>query len=107
MSAGMRYEDAGGAAALPPRVCLAEYEVVHADLWPAPMARLWDKALAEMNPGALLVSNSFPIPGVMPEFEVTVDDATGSARYGYRIPERGPAARGGRAPSPGSGVPAR
>jgi predicted O-methyltransferase YrrM len=89
------------------RIHLAEYDVVYAYLSPAPMARLWDKAVAEMNPGALLVSNSFPIPGVVPEFEVQVDDATGSALYGYRIPERAPALPGGRPPIPGSGASAR
>lgn len=89
------------------RIDLAEYDVVYAYLSPAPMARLWDKALAEMNPGALLVSNSFPIPGVVPDFEVMVDDATGSALYGYRIPERVPAAVGWRPLVSGTGVPAR
>ena len=30
------------------------------------MAALWDKAHAEMRPGARLISNSFAVPGVEP-----------------------------------------
>mgnify|MGYP006204041339 CR=1 FL=1 len=48
------------------RVDLAEYDVVYCFLSPAPMAALWDKAHAEMRPGALLISNSFAVPGVEP-----------------------------------------
>ena len=45
---------------------LAAYDAVYAYLSPAPMARLWDKVQAEMRPGGLFVSNSFPFPGVAP-----------------------------------------
>lgn len=48
------------------RVDLAEYDVVYCFLSPAPMAALWDKARAEMRPGARLISNSFAVPGVEP-----------------------------------------
>lgn len=41
---------------------LSAYDIVYAYLSPAPMARLWDKARAEMKPGSLLISNSFAIP---------------------------------------------
>jgi hypothetical protein len=40
---------------------LAEYDIVYAYLSPAPMARLWDKALLEMKPGSLFISNTFAI----------------------------------------------
>lgn len=40
---------------------LANYDIVYAYLSPAPMARLWDKALLEMKPGSLFISNTFAI----------------------------------------------
>jgi hypothetical protein len=40
---------------------LAKYDIVYAYLSPAPMARLWDKALLEMKPGSLFISNTFAI----------------------------------------------
>jgi hypothetical protein len=42
-------------------VDLARYDIVYAYLSPAPMARLWDKALLEMKPGSLFISNTFAI----------------------------------------------
>jgi hypothetical protein len=42
---------------------LAGQDVVYAFLSPAPMKQLWAKAQAEMTPGSLFVSNSFPVPG--------------------------------------------
>lgn len=53
---------------------LADYDLVYAFLSPAPMARLWAKARAEMSPGARLVSNSFPVPEQMPLAMVDVAD---------------------------------
>ncbi|MDP2787519.1 MAG: class I SAM-dependent methyltransferase [Pseudomonadota bacterium] len=41
---------------------LSAYDIVYAYLSPAPMARLWDKARAEMKPGSLLISNTFAMP---------------------------------------------
>lgn len=55
-------------------VDLADYDVVYAYLSPAPMARLWDKARAEMRPGCLLISNTFEIPGVTPDEIVELHD---------------------------------
>jgi len=62
---------------------LGNYDVVYAFLSPAPMARLWLKAVAEMRPGALLVSNSFPIPGIEPAATRDVDDRRGTRLYLY------------------------
>jgi hypothetical protein len=45
---------------------LAHYDVVYAYLSPAAMDDLWCKALREMRPGSLLISNGFAIPGVRP-----------------------------------------
>lgn len=39
---------------------LCDYDVAYAFLSPVPMPRLWRKALSEMRPGSVLVSNSFP-----------------------------------------------
>lgn len=49
------------------QVDLGAYDVVYAFLSPAPMARLWEKVQAEMKPGSLFISNSFPVPGATPE----------------------------------------
>jgi hypothetical protein len=42
---------------------LSTCDIVYAYLSPAPMARLAAKARAEMQPGSLLISNTFAIPG--------------------------------------------
>ena len=66
------------------RADLASADVVYAFLSPAPMARLWAKACAELPPGALLVANSFPVPGVTPHTTVDVGDRRGTRLYVYR-----------------------
>ncbi|HZP87582.1 MAG TPA: class I SAM-dependent methyltransferase [Burkholderiales bacterium] len=43
---------------------LGGYDVVYGFLSPAPMTDLWKKVRAEMKPGSLFVSNSFPVEGV-------------------------------------------
>ncbi len=43
------------------------FDVVFAYLSPAAMPRLWEKARQEMEPGSLLISAEFPIPGVEAE----------------------------------------
>ena len=53
---------------------LARFDVVYAFLSPAPMARLWDKVRHEMRPGSLFISNSFSVPGVVPDAVVELDD---------------------------------
>lgn len=60
------------------------YALVYAFLSPVPMPRLWAKARAEMNAGALLVSNSFAIQGVAPESTLYVDDGRRTRFYCYR-----------------------
>ncbi|RTL56871.1 MAG: hypothetical protein EKK46_03910 [Rhodocyclaceae bacterium] len=59
-------------------------QLVYAFLSPVPMPRLWEKARAEMSADALLVSNSFAIPDVMPEQVVAVGDARDTQLYCYR-----------------------
>jgi hypothetical protein len=64
---------------------LADAEVVYAFLSPAPMAALWEKVRAEMRPGTLFVSNSFPVPDRTPD---QVIDLPGSTRRLYCYPIR-------------------
>ncbi|HSH71421.1 MAG TPA: class I SAM-dependent methyltransferase [Methylophilaceae bacterium] len=44
----------------------ANYDVIFAYLSPAAMLALWQKASAEMQPGSMLVSLEFEIPGITP-----------------------------------------
>lgn len=67
------------------RESLAPYAVAYAFLSPVPMARLWAKAQVEMRPGSLLVSNSFPVPGVSPAGTLTLADRRRTRLYLYRI----------------------
>ena len=60
------------------RVDLAEFDVVYCFLSPAPMPALWGKARAEMRPGALLISNSFAVPGIEPVEVHELNDWRGS-----------------------------
>jgi len=64
---------------------LGEHDLVYAFLSPVPMPKLWEKAKAEMKPGSLFVSNSFPIPGITPEYIVDVDCSPPRPLYCYRI----------------------
>jgi len=64
------------------RHALTPYDVIYAFLSPAPMARLGEKAAAEMRPGTLLVSNSFPIPDWAAE-TVEVADRRRTQLYCY------------------------
>ena len=63
---------------------LGDYALVYAFLSPAPMQRLWLRAKAGMKPGALLVSNSFAVPGIAPEKVVEVPDSRQTHLYCYR-----------------------
>lgn len=64
---------------------LAHYDVVYAYLSPVPMKSLWKKARQEMQPGSIFISNSFIIPGVLPEKSVKLNDFSGSTLYMWRI----------------------
>lgn len=46
----------------------------YAFLSPAPMSTLWEKALHDMKPGSLPISNTFLIPGITAEEEINVGD---------------------------------
>ncbi len=64
---------------------LADQDVVFAFLSPRVMPRLREKARAEMRPGSLLVSSSFPVPDTPPEQVVEVADWRGTRLYCYRM----------------------
>ncbi|WP_407278868.1 class I SAM-dependent methyltransferase [Aromatoleum evansii] len=66
----------------------APYDLVYAFLSPVPMARVWHKAEQELAPGALVVSNSFPIPGRRPDEVVEVGDGRATRLYVYRVTDR-------------------
>lgn len=61
----------------------SDYDMVYAFLSPVPMAQVWHKARAEMRPGAMLVSNSFPVEGVEPDSVVEVNDRRHTRLYCY------------------------
>lgn len=63
---------------------LGLFEVVYAFLSPAPMAALWQKAVGEMRPDGLLVSNSFAVPDAEPVQTVDVADRRETRLYLYR-----------------------
>jgi len=56
------------------RTPLASYDVVYCFLSPLPMPAIWEKAQAELKPGARLVSNTFGIPGVEPDQTIALGD---------------------------------
>lgn len=64
---------------------LAPYDMVYCFLSPAPMPRLYEKAMREMRPGTFLVSNSFLVPGVEAEETIVVDDSRQTRLYLYRM----------------------
>lgn len=64
---------------------LSDYDVVYAFLSPAPMPALWAKAQREMQPGSLLISNNFPIPGVETSNVIEIDDPRQTRLYCYRL----------------------
>jgi hypothetical protein len=64
---------------------LGEYRVVYAFLSPAPMQALWAKAQREMKPGTILISNTFRIPGAVPELECPLPDRQDAYLLVYRL----------------------
>ncbi|MEW5782357.1 MAG: class I SAM-dependent methyltransferase [Pseudomonadota bacterium] len=64
-------------------VSLGGHAVVYAFLSPAPMPRLWAKAHREMSPGALLISNSFAVPGQPADATIEVADRRNTRLFLY------------------------
>lgn len=65
------------------RAKLGDYDVVYAFLSPVPMADLWKKVEAEMPPGSLFISNTFPVPGIAPSRIIEVDCSPARPLYCY------------------------
>lgn len=66
------------------RQSLHDFALVYAFLSPAPMPQLWAKANTEMVAGALLVSNSFAVPGIPAEGTLQVADRRATRLFCYR-----------------------
>ncbi len=62
-----------------------EYDLVYAFLSPVPMTAVWDKARADLVPGSLLVSNSFPIQEVDASGVIEVGEKRGTQLFVYRV----------------------
>lgn len=67
------------------RCDLSRFDIVYAFLSPAPMAELWEKAKAEMVPGSLFISNSFPIPDLEPQQVIEIDAQPERTLYCYTL----------------------
>ena len=63
----------------------SQFDMVFAYLSPAAMDALWEKAMAEMRPGALLISYEFIISGVKPDI-VIGEEMDGALLYVWRMP---------------------
>lgn len=61
----------------------SQFDVVYVFLSPVPMARVWEKACAEMRPGSRLVSNSFEVPDVTPERVIPARAGGGRTLFVY------------------------
>jgi SAM-dependent methyltransferase len=68
------------------RTDLAQFDVVYCFLSPAPMPRLWAKALAQMPAGSHLVSNTFEVPGVPADRQVELHDWRNSRLLVWQMP---------------------
>lgn len=66
------------------RTSWAGHDLVYAFLSPVPMEAVWRKASRELAADALLLSNSFAVPGIDPAFVVEVDDRRRTRLYAYR-----------------------
>jgi SAM-dependent methyltransferase len=64
---------------------LREASVVFALLSPAPMPELWAKAKREMQPGSLLISHTFEVPGRAPDTQIPIPGRKGAALLLYRM----------------------
>lgn len=63
---------------------LGNYDIVFAYLSPAAMPALWAKAQREMQPGSLLLSLEFPVPGV-PSHDIIHPSRRSPALYLWRF----------------------
>lgn len=64
---------------------LNKADIVYCFLSPVPMPEMHVKAMRELNPGSVLVSNGFPIPGIAPSEVARVADRRKTTLYLYKI----------------------
>ncbi len=64
---------------------LSQHDVVYAYLSPAAMSDVWHKAKREMQPGSLLISNQFEVPGVPPTSTIAVGGQSDSKLLLWRM----------------------
>jgi precorrin-6B methylase 2 len=70
------------------RASLADASAVVCYLYPGGMEKLRPKLEAELQPGTLVVSNTFAVPGWEPAVVHRAPDLYGSPVYVYRMPPR-------------------
>lgn len=68
------------------RCDLSGFDLVYCFLSPAPMAALWQKARMQMRAGALLISNTFEVPGVPADRQIELHDWRRSRLLLWRMP---------------------
>ncbi|MGL1834158.1 class I SAM-dependent methyltransferase [Rhodocyclaceae bacterium SMB388] len=66
----------------------AQYDLIYAFLSPVPMSAVWAKARRELRPGAMLVSNSFPVSETTPARVIDVGDQRATRLFVYVQPDR-------------------
>jgi SAM-dependent methyltransferase len=65
---------------------LEGFDLVFAFLSPAPMERLWAKALREMKAGSLFVSHTFEVPGQTPHRRIPLPGRKDACLLVWRMP---------------------
>lgn len=70
---------------------LSGEDIVYAFLSPEPMPALYEKAVLEMKPGSLLVSNSFAVPGIPPSEIWELSDKRKTRLFLYEMNKPGSA----------------
>lgn len=71
------------------KLSLVDYDLVYVFLSTEPMPKLWRKAVQEMRPGSVLVSNSFPVPDIEPTEVWQLNDRRQTVLYLYRMDKPG------------------
>ncbi len=74
------------------RTELSDFDLIYVFLSPEPMPRLWTQVCAQAKPGALLVSNTFPVPGAEAAQVIDLPGRTDARLFVYPVPERSAAA---------------
>jgi hypothetical protein len=79
------------------RTDLSQCDLIYVFLSPEPMPRLWQHVLAQAKPGALLVSNTFPVPDQVADQVIDLSGRADARLFVYTVPARSAAATQERA----------